>query len=97
MTTTGNVPECPVNESFDPLAPDFLADPYAVMAALPRDEQPIFFAPSIGYYVLTRYADIEQVFKDPAAYSAAAAQGSRAKNRPRLGEAVLPAIAALLL
>ena len=44
------------------------------MAALPREEQPIFFAPSIGYYVLTRYADIEQVFRDPATYSAAVAQ-----------------------
>ena len=53
---------------------DFLADPYAVMAALPRAEQPIFFAPSIGYYVLTRYADIERVLQDPAAYSAAVAQ-----------------------
>jgi cytochrome P450 len=74
MTTTGTAHGCPVNESFDPLAPGFLADPYAVMAALPREEQPVFFAPSIGYYVLTRYADIEQVFRDPVAYSAAVAQ-----------------------
>jgi cytochrome P450 len=73
MTTATGGP-CPVNESFDPLSADFLADPYAVMAALPRDEQPIFFAPSIGYYVLTRYADIERVLQDPAAYSAAVAQ-----------------------
>ena len=73
MTTTAGGP-CPVNESFDPLSADFLADPYAVMAALPRAEQPIFFAPSIGYYVLTRYADIERVLQDPAAYSAAVAQ-----------------------
>ena len=71
-TTTGSA--CPVNESFDPLSPDFLADPYAVLAGLPREEQPVFFAPSIGYYVLTRYADIEQVFQDPATYSAAVAQ-----------------------
>jgi cytochrome P450 len=74
MTTTGAVHGCPVNQSFDPLSADFLADPYTVMATLPREEQPIFFAPSIGYYVLTRYADIEQVFQDPAAYSAAVAQ-----------------------
>ena len=74
MTTTGTVHGCPVNESFDPLSPDFLAAPYTAMAALPREEQPIFFAPSIGYYVLTRYADIEQVFRDPATYSAAVAQ-----------------------
>ena len=68
MTTPG----CPVDESFDPLAPEFLADPYAVLASLPA--VPLFYAPSIGYYVLTRHADIEQVFRDPATFSAAAAQ-----------------------
>ncbi len=74
MTTTEAADGCPVNESFDPLSPDFIADPYPTLAALPRLEQPIFFAPSIGYYILTRYADIEQVFMDPATYSAAVAQ-----------------------
>ena len=53
---------------------DFLADPYAATAALPRAELPIFFAPSIGDYVLTRYADIERVLQDQAAYTAAVAQ-----------------------
>ena len=74
MTTTGAAPGCPVRESFDPLSADFLSDPYTCLAVLPREEQPLFFAPSIGYYVVTRYADIEQVFMDPAAYSAAVAQ-----------------------
>jgi cytochrome P450 len=74
MTTTDAVHGCPVNESFDPLSADFLADPYTALAVLPRDEQPLFFAPSIGYYILTRYVDIEQVFLDPATYSAAVAQ-----------------------
>jgi cytochrome P450 len=74
MTTTGAARGCPVNESFDPLSADFLADPHTVLAALPGRDQPIFFAPSIGYYILTRYADIEQVFLDPATYSAAVAQ-----------------------
>ena len=74
MTQTPAVRGCPVDESFDPLAAEFLADPFAVLAALPREERPVFFAPSIGYYVLTRYADIEQVFSDPASYSAAVAQ-----------------------
>ena len=65
---------CPVDESFDPLSGDYLADPYSVMAALPLAEAPVFFAPLIGYYVVTRYADIDEVFKDPATYSAAVAQ-----------------------
>ena len=71
MTATTTAPGCPVDESFDPLSPEFLADPYA---KLPGPARPVFFAPSIGYYVLTRYADIEAVFRDPASYSAAVAQ-----------------------
>jgi cytochrome P450 len=58
---------------FDPLSPAFLADPFAVLNALPRD-LPVFYAPSIDYYVVTRYADIEAVFLDSETYSAAAAQ-----------------------
>jgi cytochrome P450 len=65
---------CPVSELFDPLAPEFLADPYAVLAALQLADAPVFFAPSIGYYVITRHADIEQIFRDTLSYSAAVAQ-----------------------
>jgi hypothetical protein len=65
---------CPVDSSFDPLSPEFLADPYLALAAVGRANAPVFFAPSIGYYVVTRYADIDEVFRDPATYSAAAAQ-----------------------
>ena len=74
MTPNAATPGCSVRESFDPLSPEFLANPYAVMTALDLDGAPVFFAPSIGYYVITRYADIEEVFKDPGTYSAAVAQ-----------------------
>jgi cytochrome P450 len=65
---------CPVRGDFDPLSSGFLADPYAVLAALPVQEEPVFYAPSIDYYVVTRYSDVESVFLDPDTYSAAAAQ-----------------------
>ena len=74
MTTTNIAIGCPVAEEFDPLSPAYLADPYAVMAALPLAEAPVFYAPTIGYYVITRYADIAQVFGDPATHSSAVAQ-----------------------
>jgi cytochrome P450 len=60
----------PVVESFDPLTPEFLADPFAAMAGLP----PVFYAPSLDYYVVTRYADVEAIFLDPESFSAAPAQ-----------------------
>jgi cytochrome P450 len=74
MPQAGTAPGCPVDESFDPLAPEFLADPYAVMAGLPSAGKPVFYAPSIGYYVVTSYDAVAEVFRDPATYSAAVAQ-----------------------
>jgi cytochrome P450 len=64
---------CPVHANFDPLSKAFLGDPFAVLASLPR-ETPVFYAPSIDYYVVTRYADIKSVFLDPETYSAALTQ-----------------------
>src|SRR6266568_8435368 len=74
MTPAGAAHGCPVDESFDPLAPEFLADPYTIMAGLPGGNSPVFFAPSIGYYVVTSYDAVAQVFGDPKTYSAAVAQ-----------------------
>lgn len=64
---------CPVYEGFDPLAPDFLRDPFAILAAIGHDT-PVFYAPSIDYYIVTRYEDVEAVFLDHETYSAANAQ-----------------------
>ena len=46
-----------------------------------RDE-PVFYAPSLDYYVVTRYADVEAVFLDPKTYSAATAQLPLVKLEP---------------
>ena len=72
MTTQAHL-ACPVQAAFDPLSLTFLADPFAVLATLPR-ETPVFYAPSIDYYVVTRYADIAAVLLDPETYSAAITQ-----------------------
>jgi len=87
--TTAAVPGCPVDESFDPLSPEFLADPYTVMATLDLDQAPVFFAPSIGYYVVTRYKDVEAVFRDPASYSAAVAQAPLVPIAPEAQQILL--------
>ena len=70
----GELVSCPVEPEFDPLAPEFLADPFAVMRSLPLADRPLFYAPAIDYYVVTRYRDIESILSDHDDYSAAAAQ-----------------------
>jgi len=80
--------ECPVNAGFDPLSPAFLADPFAVLSSLPRNV-PVFYALSIDYYVVTRYADIETVFLNPETYSAATAQLPLARLVPEAAQTLL--------
>jgi len=60
-------PGCPVEESFDPLSPEFLADPYTVMAALPEAARTRLLSPRrSATYVVTSYDAVEAVFRDPA-------------------------------
>jgi cytochrome P450 len=87
--TAATRPGCPVDEDFDPLSPEFLADPYAVMARRPGQGAPVFFAPAIGYYVVTSYDAVEQVFRDPATYSAAVAQAPLVPITPEAQQILL--------
>jgi cytochrome P450 len=80
---------CPVHAGFDLLSEEVLADPYAVMADLPLEETPVFYAPALEGYVVTRYADIDAVFHDHATYSAAAAQMPLLKLEPEATEILL--------
>jgi cytochrome P450 len=79
--TTG----CPVHAGFDPLGAEFLGDPFAEMDGLP----PVFYAPALDYYVVTRYADIERVFLDPETFSAANAQLPLIALSPEVGRTLL--------
>ena len=83
VTSTG----CPVHAGFDPLSEEFLRDPYAVLPAVA--DVPVFYAPSLDYYVVTRYADIERVFLDPETFSAANAQLPLIQLPPEVGKTLL--------
>jgi len=72
----------PVNEDFDPLDPDYLADPYPYYARF-RSEMPIFYAPKIDFWVVSRYEDIQRVVKDPAAFSNARCRSRCTRSPPR--------------
>lgn len=62
---------CPFSgraDEFDPFGPDYQADP-ATALAWAREEQPVFYAPRLGYWVVTRYEDVKAVFRDPILFS----------------------------
>ena len=65
---------CPVDPEFDPLSPEYLADPVAVLRRIPPENRPIFFAPRLGYYVVTGYAETDYIFRHPEIFSAANTQ-----------------------
>jgi len=69
-------PSCPMSamaEAFEPFSEAYLADPYAFFVKA-RDEEPIFYDPKLGYWVVMKYDEIVEVFRDPETFSAALAR-----------------------
>lgn len=55
---------------FDPFDAGYLEDPYPALARM-RSHTPVAYAPSIGCYVLTKYADVDAVLLDVKTFSSA--------------------------
>src|SRR5688572_15078742 len=62
---------CPVSAraaGFDPFSDGYQQDPPEYVR-WSRDEEPVFWSPELGYWVVTRYDDIKAVFRDPHTFS----------------------------
>lgn len=59
-----------LDELFKPFSEEYLADPYRVFS-LARQSQPAFYDKEIGYWVISRYADVKECFRDQERFSAA--------------------------
>ncbi|WP_299860169.1 cytochrome P450/oxidoreductase [uncultured Hoeflea sp.] len=69
--SNGHPGGCPVSQkaaAFDPFAPEYLANP-AEALRWSRDQEPVFYAPELGYWVVTRYEDVKAVFRDNITFS----------------------------
>lgn len=64
---------CPFDPSFTPLSGDYVADPYPILEHL-REERPVVYAEPLGFVVVTRMADVAEVFLNPEVYSSANVQ-----------------------
>ena len=63
-----------------------IADPFPFYARA-RAEAPVFYSEELGYWVVSRYDDIQAIFKDPATFSSENTQ-SPFKPRPAAVQAV---------
>lgn len=62
-------PSTAASLAFDPFAAAYVADPYPTLAAL-RESEPVFFAPSIGSWVVTRFDTVKAILRDNKRFSA---------------------------
>ncbi len=53
---------------FQPFAPDQIANPYPVLSKA-RSENPVFFCEDLGFWVVTRFADINRIYGEPLVFS----------------------------
>ena len=85
-------PACPVHAGFDPLSDEFLADPYAVMASLPRPRRRSSSRPSIDYYVVTALRRHRRGLPRPRdVLGGGGAAAARPARRPRPSRSCSPA------
>jgi len=62
-------PRTEASDRFDPFEPSYVLDPYRTLAEL-RSSEPVFFAPAIGSWVVTRFDTVKAVLRDTERYSA---------------------------
>jgi cytochrome P450 len=73
---------------FDPLSPEQRENPFDVLA-LARREQPVFYAPELDLWVVTRHDDVLEVLKDHRSFSSIGALKSASSPLPPEVAAVL--------
>ena len=74
--TTSSANGCPITAmgaAFKPLDAPYIDDPYAFLAQA-RAEEPVFYSPEIDHWIVTRYADVKAILRDPATFSSRMAQ-----------------------
>lgn len=77
---------CPVSAgaaAFDPFGDGYQQNPPEYLRWA-RAQEPVFFAPQIGYWVVTRYDDIKAVFRDHESFDASVALERMTPVEPRV-------------
>jgi cytochrome P450/ferredoxin-NADP reductase len=62
---------CPISKNaaaFNPFLSEYQQNPAAALE-WSREEEPVFYSPELGYWVVTRYDDVKAVFRDNILFS----------------------------
>ena len=73
--------------AFDPFSEPYQLDPGSYLQWA-REEEPVFYSPALGYWVVTRYEDVKAIFRDHITFSPAVALEKLTPTGPQ-AEAVL--------
>lgn len=65
----GELSAAELAESFDPFTEPYLGDPYAFWR-IAREQAPVFYSPTLGYWIVSRFGDVREVFQDTDTFSA---------------------------
>ncbi|HUO70351.1 MAG TPA: cytochrome P450 [Solirubrobacteraceae bacterium] len=77
------MPACPHAELARSFKPFDLTDPFSFYARA-RAETPIFYSAELDYWVVTRYGDIRDIFRDPATFSSENTQAPYRQRPPEV-------------
>lgn len=69
---------------FDAFDPAYQLDPAAALKWM-RDQEPVFYSERLGYWVVCRYEDVKQVFRDNGTFSASIALERMTPAPPEVG------------
>jgi cytochrome P450 len=95
---TAQQSQCPVHkldDEYNPLVPPQLSDPFPMWARA-RNERPVFYSSALGAWVVTRYADIVNVLRNPGEFGPGVERKMFGETYPEVEEilADLPPLAA---
>lgn len=79
---------CPVSAraaAFNPFHPGYQQNP-AETLRWAREEEPVFYSPELGYWVVTRYDDVKAVFRDNLLFSPSIALEKITPATPEVAE-----------
>ncbi|WP_176598948.1 MULTISPECIES: cytochrome P450 [Sphingobium] len=66
----------PTFEKYSPFSADQIDDPFPILAEA-RENAPVFFSEELGMWVVTRYADVRNIYENPEIFSNSAVLTSR--------------------